>query len=149
MKIEHVIERYRKAMDIIDRSISNFIKHSVGTDIKKELFYTLQYIVCHGQCTNTEIAKAFEVGKSTITAQINRLYEQDLVVKTRNDKDRRTVYLSATPKGIKLFQSIQQEIYELIAERLASVTEEEVAVFIASLEKLSDLLENPETFRKK
>jgi len=144
MKIEYIVARYQSAFEDIQKSLNNIIKQTVGTDIKIELFSTLQFIVNRDYCTNTEIARAFEVGKSTITAQINRLDEQGLIEKHRNAKDRRTIYLSATPKGLALFETIKQEIFTLLEDRLAFVEDIEISTFLASLEKLSNLLKNPQ-----
>jgi DNA-binding MarR family transcriptional regulator len=62
----------------------------------------LSVIVFAGPITLGELAGAEQVRPPTMTRMVNALEEQGLVRKTRDERDRRIVYLSATMKGKRL-----------------------------------------------
>jgi len=145
MDIGLIVDRYQTAISNINRSVNVIIKQTIHTEMNTEQFSTLQYIERHRNCTNTEIAQAFAVGKSTVTAQLTKLYEKDFIQRTRNERDRRTVYLSTTPKGAELVKSIESKLYEEIGQNLDMFDQQEVLSFLSSLEKLSLLMAQKET----
>lgn len=136
-----VAERYQEAMRTIGSNINRIIRETTQAEIKRELFFTLQYIFHQGQTTNTEIARHFEVGKSTITAQMNRLENQGLIIKTGNTKDKRTIYLAATEDGSALVRRVEQKIIDLIEEKLNNCHQDEILQFLSQLEKFAGLIE--------
>ncbi|WLV25482.1 MarR family transcriptional regulator [Aciduricibacillus chroicocephali] len=141
MDFTKVAERYQAAMRTIGSNINRIIRETAHPEIKRELFFTLQYIVHQRQTTNTEIAGNFEVGKSTITAQINRLENLGLIMKTGNAKDKRTIYLVATEQGSALIRKIERRIIDLIEEKLTTCHQDEILLFVSQLEKLAALLQ--------
>lgn len=62
----------------------------------------LSVIVFAGPITLGELAGAEQVRPPTMTRIVNALEEQGLVRRARDERDRRTVYLSATMKGKRL-----------------------------------------------
>lgn len=141
MNMEQTLRRYQKAMQTIGSTINQIIRDTTEIDIKRELFITLQFIASKGQTTNTEIARNFEVGKSTVTAQINRLADQGLVEKSGSTKDKRTIYIAPTQAGIELVRSIERKIMNIVQEKLTPADPHKVENFVGQLEALAELLE--------
>ncbi|GAA0595729.1 hypothetical protein GCM10009001_09820 [Virgibacillus siamensis] len=141
MELRQLINRYQDATNSIYRNVNSMMKEKIHSDITTDQFATLQYIQKHEECTSTDIAHAFGVGKSAVTAQITRLYEKDLIKRVRDDNDRRNVYLFVTKKGIKLVEYTEEEIYAEIGKYLGHFDEEEITEFINSLEKLAAIME--------
>ncbi|WP_174616164.1 MarR family winged helix-turn-helix transcriptional regulator [Virgibacillus ihumii] len=141
MELRKLINRYQDATNSIYRNVNSMMKEKIHSDITTDQFATLQYIQKHEECTSTDIAHAFGVGKSAVTAQITRLYEKDLIKRVRDENDRRNVYLYVTEKGIKLIEYTEEEIYTEIGKYLGHFDEEEITEFISSLEKLASIME--------
>ncbi|MEN1968573.1 SMC-Scp complex subunit ScpB [Lentibacillus sp. N15] len=141
MKLKELVERYQGAMNTIYRGVNGILKEKIHSDITSDQFSTLQYIQNHENCTSTEIAHAFGIGKSAVTAQINRLFDKQLIERKRDDKDRRNVYLYVTAKGMELVAFTEQELYSVLGKQLAHFDEEEIQRVIRSLEKLAQIME--------
>lgn len=141
MDIYMLIGRYQTAMNTIYRGVNSILKEKIHSDITTDQFSTLQYIRNNETCTSTEIAHAFGVGKSAVTAQINRLFDKELIERTRDQSDRRNVYLHVTPKGLELVNFTEKEVYAVIGEQLAHFDKEEITMFIQSIEKLANVMD--------
>lgn len=141
MELRQLINRYQDATNSINRNINSMMKEKIHSDITMDQFATLQYIQKREESTSTDIAHAFGVGKSAVTAQINRLFEKDLIKRVRDNKDRRIIYLYVTNKGTELTKYTEEEIYTEIGNYLGHFDEKEITVFINSLEKLADIME--------
>jgi DNA-binding MarR family transcriptional regulator len=95
-----------------------------------------------GTCTSSELAEVFDVQKSAITAIIQRLWEKGLIQRTRDEKDRRVVYLTLTDKGKELYDKAEERIYRLVESLLTQFDQSEIQQFIETFEKLNQVLIN-------
>jgi len=141
LELQQIIDRYQIAFNTIYRNVNTTIKEHVHDDITTDQFSILQHIYRQGASTSTEIANTFGVGKSAVTALVNRLYEKNLIIRERDQKDRRIVYLSLTEKGTELVKQTEVEIYRYISEKLSYFSESDVDAFLNALEKLASLME--------
>lgn len=141
MDIYTLIDRYQTAMNTIYRGVNSILKEKIHSDITIDQFSTLQYIRNHEKCTSTEIAHAFGVGKSAVTAQINRLADKDFIERNRDQSDRRNVYLHVTPIGLELVNYTEKEVYGVIGDQLAHFDKDEITLFIQSIEKLANVMD--------
>lgn len=69
----------------------------------------------------TDISRHLMISKPAATQVVNRLVENELVERVRDQADRRVVYIQATQRGKELFQSRLNErlqILEKAVERL-------------------------------
>ena len=120
------------------------MKQHVHTDITTEQFTVLQFISQNEDVTSTQIAHAMGVGKSSITALVNRLVERGMIKRQRNENDRRIVYLNLTNEGIYVVKETEEAIYRYLEEKLIHFTIDDIQGFLLSLEKLAQLMEDEE-----
>ncbi|MGL4460686.1 MAG: MarR family winged helix-turn-helix transcriptional regulator [Planctomycetia bacterium] len=80
-----------------------------------------------------EIADRMVQVVPAITGLIDRLEKQELVGRCRCDKDRRVVYVTATPKALELLESIDDPVMKLHRELLGHMS----AVDLNHLSRLS------------
>jgi|SRR5690625_430477 len=118
------------------------LKNHVHDDITTEQFTFLQYIYEEKEVTASEIAQNFGVGRSAITAVVNRLEQKDLVSRKRNEADRRIVHISLTDKGQIVVLETEKEIHRFINEQLTHFDKTEIDKFLAALEQLSKSMED-------
>ncbi|CEG26976.1 MarR family winged helix-turn-helix transcriptional regulator [Bacillus sp. B-jedd] len=138
--IQHLIDRYIAVSFTVNKKAETMIKEQIGSDLTNDQHYMLRYIRQKGECTSTELADVFEVNKSAITAIVTRLTEKGLVKRTRNEEDRRVVYLTLTEEGIDLFENAEQRIYALVESIITKFEPDEITAFIDTYEKLSGVL---------
>ncbi|MBU7595538.1 MarR family winged helix-turn-helix transcriptional regulator [Metabacillus halosaccharovorans] len=140
--IQDLINRYVNVSFAVTKKAENLIKESIGDTITNDQHYTLRYIHKAGTCTSTELSEVFDVKKSAITAIVNRLTEKELIKRTRDENDRRVIYLTLTDKGKVLFEKTEEKIHKLVESIIISFDEKEIVSFIETYEKLNEQLDN-------
>lgn len=140
--IEELINRYLVVSFAVTKKGENLVKDSIGEFITNDQHYTLRYIHNAGTCTSTELSEEFDVKRSAITAIINRLTEKELIKRTRDENDRRVIYLTLTEKGTQLYVKTEEKIRKLVESIITSFDESEITSFIETYEKLNSLLDN-------
>ncbi|MDR7077627.1 DNA-binding MarR family transcriptional regulator [Neobacillus niacini] len=140
--IQELINRYVSVSFEVNKKAASLIKCQIGEDLTIDQHYILGYIQRSSECTSTELAEAFEVNKSAITAIINRLVERGIIQRTRDENDRRVVYLTLTEKGKELHHKTQEKVHLLVESFITQFDEKEITNFINTYEKLALILTN-------
>lgn len=140
--IEELIDRYVSVSFKVTKKAESLIKFQLGDDLTTDQLYILRYIHQTGECTSSELADAFDVNKSAITAIINRLVNRGLILRTRDENDRRVVYLTLTPEGTELHQKTQEKVHLLVESFITQFDETEITNFMNTYEKLAMILTN-------
>lgn len=94
-----------------------------------------------GPCNTSFLAHMLGVTLSAITALINRLYKMGLVNRERQEKDRRQVWISITPKGLQVLEDVEERRNLLLAVYLSHVPEGKRQQLLDLLREASDLFE--------
>jgi DNA-binding MarR family transcriptional regulator len=142
MIIQELIDRYVSVSFQVHKKAESLIKCQIGNDLTNDQHYILRYIHQASVCTSSELADAFEVNKSAITAIINRMVDRGLILRTRDENDRRVIYLTLTDKGRELFEQTQEKIRLLVESIITQFEETEIKNFIDTYEKLARILIN-------
>lgn len=138
---EQWINRYLDAYLVVTRQISSRIKERIAEGLTSDQFLILRLIKGQELCTSTYLAEAVCVGKSSITAIINRLVEAGMIERIRDENDRRQVYLSLTELGELSHQMADKQVKEVISPYLFHFQEEDIEKFITMFEKLAFLMQ--------
>ena len=142
MNIEtmQLIERYLAAYFEVTKRLNGQIRDMIQEDVTREQFQILKYIASRGRCTSTELADTFGVGKSSITAMTTRMVDKGVLQRTRDDEDRRVVYLTMTEQGEHNYAIVQEQIMSTVSKYLVHFSAEEVEGVISAFEKLARLI---------
>ena len=140
-KIKDVVDRYVDINFSVNRKLDNLIRMEIGDVLTCEQHYTMRHINQVRVCTSSELATVFGVNKSAITSIINRLFEKEWIERTRDEKDRRVIYLSLTDKGYHVFTKMEERIYRLVDSLINKFDDQEITSFLATFEKLDRLIE--------
>jgi DNA-binding MarR family transcriptional regulator len=138
--IQELINRYVAVTFTVSKKAESLIKVQIGDDLTNDQHYILRYIYKAGECTSSELADAFDVNKSAITAIINRMVDRKLIERTRDVDDRRVVYLTLTDDGNKLFEKTEEKISRLVKSIITKFEEKEIQDFLETYEKLAAIL---------
>ncbi|EGL15801.1 MULTISPECIES: MarR family transcriptional regulator [Paenibacillus] len=138
--LSQIIDRYESTIFTVNRRLNAMIKDRMPEELTQEQYATLRYLQSRGQCTSSELAEIFCVGKSSITAIITRLADKELIVRMPDDKDRRVTYLALTDKGTAAVNEMRLRIQELLAGVIKHFDGQEAITFIETFEKLADVL---------
>ncbi|MFS0822071.1 MarR family winged helix-turn-helix transcriptional regulator [Bacillus sp. 1P02SD] len=139
--IKELVDSYIDVSFSVNTTAESLVKEQIGSDLTNEQHYTLRYINKVGSSTSTELAEVFEVKKSAITAIINRLFEKGLIQRTRDENDRRIVYLTLSNEGNELFTKTEERVHKLVESIIGEFSEEEIVQFLKTYEKLNGILQ--------
>lgn len=138
--IKDLVDHYIHVSFSVNKIAEGMIKEEIGSDLTNDQHYTLRYINKVGSCTSSELAEVFDVKKSAITAIITRMWEKGLIQRTRDENDRRLVYLALTDKGNDLFLKTEERIHALVESFITQFDQDEIVSFLKMYDKLNDIL---------
>lgn len=133
--ILQALRRIVRAIDIHSHRLK--ITH----DLTAPQLICLLAVVEDGPLTPTLLAERVHLSPSTLVGIVDRLEKKDLVTRTRSDRDRRVVYVGATPKARRLAAHAPSPLQEGLARALLELSEREQATIARSLERIVDLME--------
>ncbi|NGZ75564.1 MarR family winged helix-turn-helix transcriptional regulator [Saccharibacillus alkalitolerans] len=137
---KQLIDRFLGSWLSIEREFGALVRSQMQEDMTSDQYYLLQTIIQRGPCTSSELADAFKVVKSSITAIVTRLVDRGLIERTRNEQDRREVYLTLTERGREMAVQAEQRITESFAKYLKHFSEDEVETVLAAFDRLAMLV---------
>lgn len=138
--IQELIDRYVTISFQVHKKAETLIKRQISNELTNDQHYILRYIQQSGSCTSTELAAVFDVNKSAITAIINRMADRGWIQRTRDENDRRIVFLTLTEEGNQLYLKAQEKIHLLVESIITQFEETEITTFIQTFEKLAQIL---------
>lgn len=136
------INRYVDAFMVVTRQINARLRDIFGEGLTNDQFLILRLIDGQEQCTSTYLAEMVAVGKSSITAIINRLDEAGMIQRTRDENDRRQVYLTMTEHGKNVYKTSEKQMQEVISPYLLDFEDNDIELFITMFEKLAFLMQD-------
>jgi DNA-binding MarR family transcriptional regulator len=135
LRILQLLRRIIRAVDIHSHKLAHL------HDITGPQLGCLMVIKENGPLTSGNIAKKVYLSPSTIVGIIDRLEKKKLIIRDRDRKDRRQVFVSITPKGEKLLTDTPSLLQDTLAKALLELPELEQITITLALEKLTDLME--------
>lgn len=90
-------------------------------------------LIDRGAVHPAQLAEIYEVGRSLITAEINRLLSAKLVVRHESDSDKRRATLSLTPLGKKVSADSFKTILKVVDTSLARYSDQERNLLLTML----------------
>lgn len=135
------IDRYMGAYLRVTRRINAEIRDHLGESLTNDQYQILRLVSSMNPCTSTQLAEVFAVGKSSITAIVNRLVEAGILQRTRDEADRRQVYLTITEHGRGVYEAAEAQVYKIVTPYLQMFDEKDVEKFITLFERLDELMQ--------
>jgi len=113
------------------------LRQEGGTELSPSMTAALATIECHGPMTPSELAARERIQRPTATRVLARLEEAGLIARTADPADRRSSLVSATPAGSALLMEMRARRDAWMAERLDSLSPED----LAALDRAAGILE--------
>lgn len=111
----------------VANKVRNFAERTILSEHKLTFsgFTVLWVLWINGKMESQALANESGVSKSTLTGIVKTLEKQSIVVREPDTKDRRRVFVSATPKGKKTMSQIFPEFNLLEAAVTKDLTAQE------------------------
>ena len=134
LKILQSLRQIIRSADIHSRKLS------MQYDITVPQLIALLAVLEHGPMTISTISKEVHLSPSTLVGIIDRLEAKGYVIRERNAKDRRLVYVSITEAGRTFAEKAPSPLQETLVEALKNLTMLEQATISLSLERVVELI---------
>ena len=99
-------------------------------------FIALQWLFEHGDMTIGDLSNKMYLAFSTTTDLVDRMEKNELVVRIREEQDRRVVRIKLLKEGERIIEEVIEKRQEYLQNVLKEFKEEEVEQFSFLLEKL-------------
>ncbi len=99
-------------------------------------FIALQWLFEHGDMTIGDLSNKMYLAFSTTTDLVDRMEKNELVVRIREEQDRRVVRIKLLKEGERIIEEVIEKRQDYLQNVLSEFSEEEVEQFSFLLEKL-------------
>ncbi|MHA3979866.1 MarR family winged helix-turn-helix transcriptional regulator [Halovulum sp. GXIMD14794] len=107
-------------------------------------FRVLQVVNEKGSCTAKEISQRMRVSQATVTALVDRLVKQGMVVREKSQADRRQTNILVTEKGHSTIEDAPDPLQQRYVGKFEALDDWEQAMVVASLERVAAMLDAAE-----
>jgi DNA-binding MarR family transcriptional regulator len=135
LRVLKALRRIIRAVDIHSRKLNNEFSVTAPQMI------CLYSLVRNAEMTQSELSKEVSMGISTINGVIDRLEKKGLIIRERDTKDRRKVFVRVTDSGRELTKAAPSLLQERLSNSLRVLPELEQAAIALSLERVVVLME--------
>lgn len=129
------LRRILRATELFGREV----KESAG--VTPAQFRVLQIIGERGQATATEISSRMRVSQATVTALVDKLVGEGMVLREKSTQDRRQTNIHVTPKGRTTLSEAPDPLQQRFVRKFSVMEDWEQAMLVASLERVAGMLD--------
>lgn len=98
----------------------------------------INFIEANPNCTMSDVCGFLQVIPSTATRRINKLVDLELVERSIGSDDRRSIILTLTAQGKKMYLHFLEKRFQGLDQLLKMYSEEKIENFLSILDFLSD-----------
>ena len=144
MPVKFKFENLNKGAWVLLRQVPNLVSRCEDQVFSKYGLTTERHAVLmairqiDGPVRPTDVARWLDLSVNSVSMIIDRMVKAGLVKRTRDRKDRRTVFLTTTEKAEKAYVLASVAGWELIQEILAPLSDKDKRTLIKLLETLRD-----------
>ncbi|WP_282935822.1 MarR family transcriptional regulator [Paenibacillus sp. RC67] len=100
------------------------------------MMYALEFLRKHPDSKAVDIAKEFGLTRGAVTQLLDKLEQEDLVIRKPHPTSRRSLQIHVTPKGNELIKNILDAYHSKIERLFAHYSIEELSTLRTLLNKL-------------
>ncbi|PIC97720.1 MarR family transcriptional regulator [Sporosarcina sp. P26b] len=135
MDIAKMEKDLRYIASIIKEQGRKILKNSTITPPQ---FSALQWLLEYGDMTIGDLSNKMFLAFSTTTDLVDRMENNQLVKRVRDENDRRVVRVHLLPEGIRIIEEVIQKRQEYLQDVLVNSDEQEIQQFSGLLAKLHE-----------
>ncbi|HBW36790.1 MarR family transcriptional regulator [Desulfosporosinus sp. BICA1-9] len=138
--IDHYIGRLEEACYLAMSKLAPELSGHLEKSLTIDQFFVLRILSQRGSCTVSELASEHKVNPAAITAMMDRLSKNDLIIRERDEKDRRTVNISLSTQGRQVFNLSEAKRKQMFKHYFSKLEQEEMKLLVAITEKLARIV---------
>ena len=115
-----------------------FNERLVPLGVTRVQWIAMYYLLKHGDLSQKELGEKMDIKESTVARLLDRMEEEDLIIRTQVKEDRRVKYIKLTPKGRDRIEELLPEGQKMSELFSMGITDEEILVFKRVLQKFTE-----------
>lgn len=124
------IERFRVSLRLFERAIERINQSNCCLGINVPQCHTIMEIGLADALSVNELAEKMNLDKSTVSRQVEKLVQEDIINRITSPKDRRRVHISLTSKGKQMYKTMNQSMNEQFQTAFQKIPEKELETFL-------------------
>ena len=149
---QETFQMIKDYIEEVKELLSSDIWENIFLDCSKNEVLIFWLLYQRREVNMTEIAEYIHVPLNTATGIINRMENNELIVRTRSQEDKRVVLIGFSERGMAQFQNLVNEMMYYGLKIMSSFTKEEMDLFYKMMTKVKEILrqekKNEETPKK-
>lgn len=145
--VDQYFARLEEVFMEMARRLHSELADQMVSGITGSQFFVLKKIENKGRLTVSEVAEELGVSLSAITALVDRLVKAGLAVRSRDEQDRRLVWLEATDKGKGILEKCIESRRKVAAKYFGKLSESDMEKLIEIYEKVLTIMRAEEKER--
>ncbi|MBD5458580.1 MAG: MarR family transcriptional regulator [Lachnospiraceae bacterium] len=137
---EEIFQQITDYIEDVKELLSSDLWENIFLDCSKNEILIFWLLYRKSEVNMTEIAEYIHVPLNTATGIVGRMEKKGLVIRTRSEEDKRVVLIGISEKGMAQFQKLLDEMIYYGAKVMASLTKEEIALFMKMTVKVKAIL---------
>ena len=139
--MEETLNAFRQVIFPVWHFTRTQIKKLITTEygITSAQFHTIRTIA-HGNSSASSLAECMHVSRPNISRTVDELVRNGLILRTRDENDRRNITLSLTKKGEEIFTDMHRKHHEILAEQFSILDDEELKKLSSALGILNKVI---------
>jgi DNA-binding MarR family transcriptional regulator len=132
-------EELAQQVDQLDQSAQKMVRYFNRIhqeDLSRQQFLLLKTLYRKERSTVTDLAEVLHISTSATTIALNRLVKNGYIKRTRDEQDRRVVWVELTSDAVSMMQNISMKRNELLSQLLRQLEPEEKQTFLHLLRKM-------------
>ncbi|WP_372813362.1 MarR family winged helix-turn-helix transcriptional regulator [Paenibacillus sp.] len=136
---DHRIKQFEELLHVVLRQTR---KWAVPPELSRQQVVLLQTLYRKRRAAVNELADDLQISASATTLAVNRLEQTGHIGRTRDEADRRVVWLELTEMAERQVEQVWQCKRQLLTQLLSSLPEEEQEQFMYLLHKMTSSLQD-------
>ena len=132
------LRRVIRATDLYSRRLGK------KTGLTTPQLVIMRAISSRGSPTVSEIGREVSLSQATVTSILNRLEQNLLIERKRNQEDKRAVNVHLSTKGKRLLATAPQPLQEGFIKRFSSLADWEQYLIVSSLARVAEMMDAEE-----
>lgn len=132
------IEKHLRKVDYIIRLKGREILSDLNITVPQ--FTALQILIYNGELTIGELSQKMALACSTITDLIDRMEKINLVIRKKDQNDRRIVRIEVLPIGHEIMKKVLEKRVRFLESKMVGLTDEEKLSLDKVLKSLHDVM---------
>jgi DNA-binding MarR family transcriptional regulator len=126
---------------LLDESITKIMTASSGIphnfELSKQQLVLLKKLFDQGRASVTELSERLGLSVSATTISVDRLVRLGLIIRTRDEADRRVVWLELSDEALSKLRCFKEQRDVFLLKMLQHLSEEEADLMISLINKMT------------